>query len=162
VSDSPAFLPPMLALDGEWAAILERLYSVFRRDFKESQAYHRGIRVIYNGNIKDDGEDKEEGFWHVVSRDNKNTGDRIIDYPRAKRLPWAKPLMESPENPAIKVWQYKEGTEDKGLRTYIWIEDYDYVLIMQRKKHVFYWITAFHVGSQYKKNDLQKKYEKRA
>lgn len=160
MSDSPSFFPPLLDLDGEWNTILERLYSVFERDFKESQAYHRGIKVIYNGTIKEDGLGKEEGFWHAVSRDDKSTGSRLIDYPRAKRLPWAKPLMESPEIPEIKVWQYQEGTEDQGYRTYIWLKDYDYVLILQRKKYVFYWVTAFHVGLR-KKIDLQRKYDNR-
>src|SRR5574337_402263 len=99
--DSPSFLPQMLNLDGEWTATLERLYAVFSRDFKETKTHHKGLRVIYNGLIRPDGQGKEEGFWHVVSRDNKSTGERLPDYPRAKRLPWAKPMMESPERPEI-------------------------------------------------------------
>jgi len=162
MEDAPSFLPSLLDLDGEWNTILERLYSVFKRDFKESQAYHRGIKVIYNGTIRSDGLGKEEGFWHVVSRDDDKTGERLIDYPRAKRLPWAKPLMESPEIAEIKVWQYQEGTADRGLRTYIWLEEYNYVLILQRKKHVFYWVTAFYVDSWKKKENLRRKYENRA
>jgi len=97
MEDAPAFLPPMLALDGDWDNILARLYSAFEKDFKESRTYHRGIKVIYNGTINDDGLGKEEGFWHVVSKWEENRGERLIDYPRAKRLPWAKPLMESPK-----------------------------------------------------------------
>ena len=82
------------------------------------------------------------------------------DYPRAKRLPWAKPLMESPERPEIKVWQYREGAVDMGVRTYIWLEDYNYALILQRKKNVFYWVTAFYVEPK-KKKDLARRYENR-
>jgi len=160
MSDTPSFLPPLLDLDGAWDGILSRLYGVFEKDFKESQTYHRGVKVIYNGMIKADGSGKEEGFWHVVSRLDYNTGERLIDYPRAKRLPWAKPLMESPENPEIKVWQYQEGAADKGLRTYIWLEDYNYALILQKKKKVFYWVTAFYVES-WKEKELKRKYENR-
>jgi len=160
MSDTPAFLPPLLYLDGEWDEILSRLYGIFERDFKKSQTYHRGIKVIYNGTIKADGMGKEEGFWHVVSRLDNNTGDRLIDYPRAKRLPWAKPLMESAERPEIRIWQYREGTADMGVRTYIWLEDYNYALILQRKRNVFYWVTAFYVEPK-KKNDLRRRYEKR-
>lgn len=160
--DTPSFLPPVLNLDGEWRDVLDRLYSIFSRDFKESQTYHKGVKVIYNNTIKADGLGKEEGFWHVVSKDSKDSGERIIDYPRAKRLPWAKPLMEkSHGRPGVKVWEYREGTSDKGIRTYIWLEDYDYALILQRKKKVYYWITAFHVGSQWKRSDLQQKYVER-
>jgi len=160
MSDKPTFLPPMLNLDGEWDTVLSRLYAVFVKDFKESQTCHSGIKVIYNGSIKADGLSKEEGFWHVVSKFDNNTGERLIDYPRAKRLPWAKPLMKSPERPEIKVWQYREGTADKGLRTYIWLEDYKYALILQRKRKVFYWVTAFYVES-WKQKDLRRKYESR-
>ncbi len=161
MSDTPTFLPPMLNLDGEWDTVLSRLYAIFVKDFKESQTCHRGIKVIYNGTIKADGLGKEEGFWHVVSKFDNDTGERLIDYPRAKRLPWAKPLMESPERPEIKVWQYREGTADKGLRTYIWLEDYKYALILHRKRKVFYWVTAFYVES-WKQRDLRRKYESRA
>lgn len=160
MSDTPSFLPPMLNLDGQWDTVLSRLYAIFVKDFKESQTCHRGIKVIYNSTIKADGLGKEEGFWHVVSKFDGNTGERLIDYPRAKRLPWAKPLMESPERLEIKVWQYKEGTADKGLRTYIWLEDYKYALILQRKRKVFYWVTAFYVES-WKQKNLRKKYERR-
>lgn len=160
ISEKPSFLPPLLDLDGEWDNILSRLYGVFARDFKESQTYHRGVKVIYNGMIKADGLGKEEGFWHVVSRDYNITGERIIDYPRAKRLPWAKPLMESPERQEIKVWQYQEGTADKGLRIYIWLEKYNYALILQKKKKVFFWVTAFYVES-WKEKELRRKYENR-
>lgn len=158
MNEVPSFLPPMLNLDGDWDTILSRLHAVFVRGFKESRTYHRGVKVIYNGTIKADGLGKEEGFWHVVSRLDNNTGERLIDYPRAKRLPWAKPLMESPERPEIKVWQYSEGTADKGLRTYIWLEHYNYALILHRKQNVFYWVTAFYVES-WKQRDLRRRYE---
>ena len=160
MDDTPSFLPPMLVLDGDWDTILVRLYSVFEQDFKHSQTYYSGVKVVYNGTVNPDGQGKEEGFWHVVSKDDSVTGERLPDNRRAERLPWAKPLMESPTRPEIKVWQYKEGSADKGIRTYIWLEDYDYVLILERKKHAFYWVTAFYVTTK-KRDDLQKKYKNR-
>lgn len=158
--ESPSFLPPLLNLDGDWDTILSRLYDVFEKDFKMSQVCHNGIKVLYNSTVKDGRSGKEEGFWHVVSRYDIRTGERLIDYPRAKRLPWAKPLIESRERSEIKVWQYQEGTADKGVRTYIWLENFNYALILQRKKKVFYWVTAFYVDT-WKKKDLQNKYESR-
>jgi hypothetical protein len=150
----------MLILDGEWCDIISLLYNTFVKDFKETKTYHRGSRIIYNDTIKKDGLGKEEVFWHVISKKDKNSGERLIDYPRAKRLPWAKPLMQSPERPEIKVWQYREGTSDKGVRTYIWLDNYNYALILQRKKNVFYWVTAFYV-EDWKRRDLLRRYEKK-
>jgi hypothetical protein len=161
MSDSPSFLPPILNLDGEWPAILDRLYAVFVRDFKETRTQHKGLRVIYNGAVMPDGLGKEEGFWHVVGRKDKDTGERLLDYPRAKRLPWAKPVMESPERPEIKVWQYKEGPSDSGIRTYLWLEKYDYLLILHKKKNVYYWVTAFYVDYEGKRAELRRKYAQR-
>ncbi len=157
---APEFLPPTLNLDTERDRTLAMLYDVFKRDFKETQTYHRGKSVRYNSKIGD-ASGKEEGFWHIVSKYDISSGERLIDYPRAKRLPWAKPLMESDEREEIVVWQYKEGASDKGLRTYIWLENYDYLLILQLRKQVYYWVTAFYIESNWKKRDLRRKYEKR-
>jgi len=157
----PTFLPSLLDLDGEWDEVLSILYGIFERDFKLSTTFHAGFKVLYNTQIKEDGMGKEEGFWHVICVDDKNCGGRIPDFPRAKRLPWAKPLMESPPRPEIKTWNYKEGKSKEGIRTYVWLENYDYALILQRKKTVFYWVTAFYVRSNWKRRDLQQKYENR-
>jgi len=97
----PDFLPPILDLRGTWEEILDRLYAVFCRDFKKGAVYHNGMRIIYNGRVLLDGHDKEEGFWHVVSKEDRVSGERLIDYRRAERLPWARPTMESPERSEI-------------------------------------------------------------
>ncbi len=159
--DTPSFLPPLLNLDGEWADILDRLYRVFSRDFKETQTYHRGLKIFYDGKIKDDGQGKEEGFWHVVTKKDENTGERHPDYGRAKRLSWAKPLMESPEISEIKVWQCNTGMGRKRIRTYIWLEKYDYVIILQQNKQTFYWVTAYYVDSNGRRGYLRQKYRER-
>lgn len=161
MDNNPDFLPPILELSGSWEDILSLLYSVFNRDFKAHQTRHQGIPVYYDRRILPDGYGKEEGFWHVVSRLDYTTGDRLIDYRRAERLPWARPLMESPQRPEIKVFDYEQGPKDKGVRTYIWLEnyEYDYVLILQRRKGIFLWITAFCAYRRRERGSLRRKYE---
>ena len=87
---------------------------------------------------------------------------RIPDYERAKRLPWTKPTIENHSNPVIKSWDYGEG--NGRIRIYLWLENYDYVVILERnrgrRKHLLILITAFYV-EEYKKKDLQRRYEKR-
>jgi hypothetical protein len=161
VNIRPDFLPPILGLGGSWEEILERLYSVFARDFKSGTVKHRDLEVLYDKRILTDSKGKEEGFWHVVSRFDPKTGDRLIDYRRAERLPWARPLIESIERPEIKVFDYIEGSKDKGVRRYIWLEKYDYILILQRKKKIFYWVTAFYLDTMWKKEDMRKRFEGR-
>ena len=137
------------------------MYSVFVRDFKSETVKHRGFEVLFDKRILADGDGKEEGFWHVVSRYHPKTGDRLVDYRRAERLPWARPLIESLERPEVKVFDYIEGPKDKGVRRYIWLEKYDYVLILQRKKKVFYWITAFYLDTMWKREDMGRRFEGR-
>ena len=43
--------------------------------------------------------------------------------------------MESPERSEIKAFDYDHGTKDIGVRRYIWLAEYGYVLILQRKRH---------------------------
>jgi len=157
----PEFMPPILNLNGTWEEILELLYNVFKSDFIDSTPYHDNIPVSVNTTIKPDGRGKEEGFWHVISKNDSHSQARLIDYRRAERLPWARPMMESPPRKEILVYDYYEGTKDKGVRRYIWLKDYDYVIILQRKKKAYFWVTAFYIDKKWKRRDLQKKYEKR-
>jgi len=69
--------------------------------------------------------------------------------------------MESSQRPEIKVFDYVEGQKDKGIRRYIWLEGYDYVLILQRKKKAFYWVTAFYTDIEWKREDMRKRFSNR-
>ncbi len=161
MAEIPDFLPPILDLQGTWEEILERLYTVFSRDFKKGAVFHRRMRIFYDNRVLPDGCNKEEGFWHVVSRKDRVSGERLIDYLRAERLPWARPTMESSERAEIKVFDYDHGIKDIGVRRYIWLDEHDYVLILQKKKKALFWITAYHVDSEGGRRDLARRYEKR-
>ena len=119
------------------------------------------MRIIYDSRVLPDGHDKEEGFWHVVSRKDRDSGERLPDYRRAERLLWARPTIESPERSEIKVFDYDHGTKDIGVRRYIWLAEYDYVLIFQKKKKTLFWVTAYYVDSERGRKDLSRRYEKR-
>jgi hypothetical protein len=156
----PSLLPQLLSRKGSWKKILNTLYRVFERDFKQHTTKHESFPVDFTRKILPDGEGKEEGFWHVVSKYNKTSGDRLIDFDRAKRLPWARPMMENPAISEIKVFDYDHGYKDKGVRRYIWLEDFDYVLVLKKYKKKYIWITAYYV---YKsgKIDLGRRYKNR-
>lgn len=145
MSDQPDFLPPKINTDGIWEIVVHKLYKVFTNDFKINRTRHCGLEVLYNKKILPDGDGKEEFFWHIISKDNKLTGQREPHFPRARRLPWARPLMEGGARAEIKVFDYDHGAKDKGMRRYIWIEDYRYALVFQEKKGKFCWLTAYYV-----------------
>jgi len=84
----------------------------------------------------------------------------VIDYRRAERLPWSKPLIENPYNDEISFFFYNEGDSHKGIRHCIWLDRYNYVVVLQRKKSHYIWIMSFYVeGWKYK--DLRKRFERR-
>lgn len=156
----PGFLPSLLQLNGSWNRILKTLYRVFERDFKNHTTKHESTPIDFTRKILPDGEGKEEGFWHVVSKYDYKRGERLIDYDRAKRLPWARPMMESPAREEIRVFDYDHGSKDKGIRRYIWLVSYDYVLILKKYKNKYFWITAYYVYKNGKR-DLRNRYKNR-
>ena len=75
--------------------------------------------------------------------------------------PWARPTLESPERSEIKIFDYDHSAKDIGVRHYIWLDEYDYVLILQRKKRALFWVTVYYVDSEWRRKDLLRRYEKR-
>ncbi len=157
----PNFLPQPLKLGGTFEEILDSLYSVFENDFKVKRTCHCNLRVIYDNRILPDGRGKEEGFWHVISMENQQTGDREIDFRRAERLPWACPMMGNETRPELRVYDYDHVSKDEGIRRYIWLYEYDYVIVLRKKKNIYFWVTAFYVDSRGRKHKLSKQYTNR-
>ncbi|HDH00568.1 MAG TPA: hypothetical protein ENG80_02010 [Nitrospirae bacterium] len=86
--------------------------------------------------------------------------DRLPDLRRCERLPWIKPLIEHPAEVETLAWDYEEG--DQTIKTYVWIKDYDFVVIMKKypdgQRRL---ITSFYVDSAYTKQDFERKYANR-
>ena len=51
------------------------------------------------------------------------------------------------------------------MRTYVWLEDWDYVVILEKRKHrigkIAFLITAFHVEGKSRRINLERKYLKK-
>ena len=159
--DKPSWLPEMISVEGEPKAIFETLYRIFSKDFKETRRTYKTYPVWHDRRIIDG--KYEEGFWHLISRDDKKTKERLFDPRRAERLPWCGPTISHSSDAFIKAWNYYEGKG--GISTYIWIEDLNYVIILkpreQRVGKVYFLKTAYYIDGDRKKNQLQKKYGRR-
>jgi hypothetical protein len=158
--DLPDFLPDLLCLDGNWEDyILPLLYGVFERDFKMSNLCFRGLPVGFSDKL-DRG--KEESFWHITHKDKSEKGkiiNRIFDPERSKRIHWVRPVIENHSEPCIKCWDYEEG--DKRIRTYLWLEEQDFLVILEKRPKKYYLVTVFYVCYEKKREDLREKYKKR-
>jgi len=162
MKEKPDWLPAIVSIDGVWELVLSRLYPIFDRDFKQLKPMFSAMQVWWDRRVLG-GERYEEGFWHLISRYEKETGERLLDARRAERLPWCCPTLINARDNAVKVWDYKEGSG--RMRTYVWLEDWDYVVILEKREHrigkIAFLITAFHVDGKSRRKNLERKYLKK-
>lgn len=158
MSTIPDWMPDMFQVNPWTENTFELLYRIFQTDFVNSQPCYRGNTVWFFPE-KEDG--KEVVFWHLTSRVDKTTGERLPDLRRSERLPWARPMLANPDKPEILDWDYEE--DDGSIKTYVWLKDYDYLIILKKYRNGRRrLITSFWIEYQNFRIKLDKKYEKRA
>lgn len=154
---APAWLPSMMVVSPWTDTTFDTLYALFRHDFLDSPANYCSHPVWC---FKDMDRGKQTIFWHLTERDDKVLGGRVADPRRAERLPWARPMLDHAADPTILHWDYEEG--DKTIKTYVWLQDFDFVVIMKRMQNQSRrLITSFYVDYNNKRRDLQRKYDQR-
>lgn len=160
MSAAPLWLPAMIVVEGVWEEALARLYACFEDDFKRGRPRLEHRRVLWDTRILP-GDRYEEGFWHLITRDDRAAG-RIPDFRRAERLPWCAPAIWNCRDVAVKMWDYCERGR---LRCYVWIERVDYVVVLEKRVRCFgavaYLVTAFHVDGDSSRRSLERKYQQR-
>jgi hypothetical protein len=159
----PDWLPDIVSVSGEWEKVLSRLYRIFDRDFRQTGCSFEGIPVWWDQRKLDDSP-YEEGFWHLITKFDHDRRERLLDPRRAERLPWCRPTITNCGDPEVKVWDYEEAR--RKMRTYVWLENWDYVVVLEKRKlrggrASAFLITAFHVGGNSTRRTLQRKYENR-
>ena len=156
------WLPEMVSVGGEWEMVLAKLYHIFDEDFRKTECTFEGRPVWWDRRILP-GDRYEEGFWHLITKTDQKTKDRLFDPRRAERLSWCCPIISNVDDDAVKVWNFREARGQ--LRTYIWLEDWDYIVILEKRRQrvseIAFLLTAFHVGGQATRRRLRAKYEKR-
>lgn len=162
MSDLPEWLPEIISVDGEWENVLQTLYSIFRKDFVDGKPKLSNTPVWWDRCVLEN-DQYEEGFWHLISKDDDSRNDRLFDPRRAERLPWCRPTIDHFNEDVVRYWDYK--TSKSRIVTYLWLEDFDYVIIFQKRKlgigTVYFLKTAYYVGGDSTRRNLQKNYEKR-
>jgi len=59
----------------------------------------------------------------------------------------------------IQVWEYEESKN--RIRTYFWLEKFDYLIVIEEKENVYWLVTAYYVDSDYQRKKLKRKYKNR-
>ena len=168
MTTTPPWLPPIISVDGEYHAVVRRLYEIFNRDFNLGRPRLGTLQVWWNRRTPP-GDQYEEGFWHLITRKDKKTGERLHDPRRAERLPWCAPTICHHTDPAVKMWDYREA--NGKARTYVWLEHFDYVILFDNRKvrerktgremKIAFLLTAYHLDGPWMRRSFRRKYEKR-
>ncbi|MGH7901872.1 MAG: hypothetical protein ACRENZ_09065, partial [Thermodesulfobacteriota bacterium] len=102
-------------------------------------------------------------FWPLITKQDPIKGERLLDNRRAERLSWCIPIICNAHDEAVKIWDFRES--EGQLRTYLWLEDFDYVIVLEKRvirfRGVYFLITAFHVDGDSRRRNLRRKHEKR-
>lgn len=173
--ERPDWLPDHVPHSGDWEAFIRTLYAVFESDFKHSAPRFLSLPVWHDRRIE--AEDRyrfEEGFWHLVTKDewvyNRTTRRkekvRVPEFDRASRLPWAKPVIVNSHEKTVIAWDYEDETSrGRVVRSYLWLKDFDFVVILERQtareRKIYKLITSFHVCYEAKRKDLERRYAQR-
>lgn len=128
--------------------LIPELYREFQLCFDSAAPLaFKGKKVTYDTRKGEGG--YEEGFWHLVTCGEP----RVFDPKRACKLGWVRDIILGGV-PKTSRWIYLEGS---GIyRTYLWVEEHSYIVVLEeRKDHVFL-VTAFDV-KEWNVSVLQKK-----
>ncbi len=157
MSIRPLWLPGLVSINGDPKEVFQRLYDVFYQDFHVDGCRFCGLSVNWDRR-REPGDLYEEGFWHLITKFDSQQAVRLMDPRRAERLPWCRPVILHHADPVVKVWEYKQG---KHRRTYVWLEQEDYVVVLQRRRTQVFLVTAFYVEGSQTRRKLQRQFENR-
>ncbi len=162
--ESTINLPKKLYLDGalSFDELVKQLFQIFFKDFIETKPYFRAKPVVFDNTRNES--IYPEGFWHIITRtDYTQNGERLLDYKRAKRLPWLKSMIQQWNHPALLCWCSLEFDKSAGHeieKYYIWYVKGKYLTVLKEKKGKYFLATAFYVTSERDEARYREKYNK--
>ncbi len=158
----PPWLPDLADTNGQWDDVVTRLYEIFRRGFVQARLMLDGVPVWHDRRTIDD--PHQEGFWHLITKTGRDTGDRLLDPRRAERIGWCAAAIANAGDPAVTRFNYREG--NKKLRTYLWLRDLDYVVILERverggRLRAWTLITAYYLEGASGRRGMERRFAQR-
>jgi hypothetical protein len=159
-SSSPRWLGPLICLEdfkGDVSKYLEHVFSIFTKDFVESKPIFRGNKVLYD-NRDEDG--KPAVFVHITTENDHTSGERVICLRRCERISWIRSIIENVDDPAVLFWEKdQKAGKRRAIRTYLFLEKHDFLVVLQKIKYGHYMITAIYVDNPGQKEKHLKAYE---
>lgn len=142
-----------------------RAYTIFKNElidniinFNELPVKVREIPVEDN---------KVQGFFHVISEQDKRSKIRLYKNERVKYIPYISKLITEyfkcqscVEECKIKIWTAPYLGKINQQRTKIYFEREKYIVILEKRKTYYQLVTAYVVDREDRHEDLLKEYRK--
>lgn len=158
---TPDWLPPQLILNGRLPSDdYATLHTIFQNEISLAGLEIQGSPVWVDRTPDRSLPQYEMGFTHLVTRDD-GMGMRTIDYARAKKLSWVKPVIENYDTPEVYSFWHSTNNNDT---LYLWLYDHDFVIILRKlrsragiRSNAQIIVTSYNVDPN-KRFDLQRRY----
>lgn len=148
MSSFPDWLEPLVRLEdfnGDVEAYIARLFELFEKDFIKTSPTFRGKKVLYD---KKDDSGKPQAFTHITTEQNHQTKQRELCLRRCERITWIKAVIENADDEKVLVWEKEQKTSKRrDIRTFLFLADEDFLVILQEIKWGHYLITAIYVDN---------------
>jgi len=158
--ETPNWLEPLTRLEdfnGDPEAYIAHLFSVFTRDFITNTPIFQGKKVLHD---KKDDNGKPQAFSHITTEENCQTKQRELCLRRCERIAWIKAVIENSNDQKVLVWKKEQNTSKRGaVRIFLFLENEDFLVILEETKWVRYLVTAIYVDNPNQKRKHQKAYE---
>jgi len=155
MSQLPDWLPAPLSYNdfrGDYEKFLAAVYEIFKCDFKRSRPKYKGSALTYDARIEDG---KEAVFWHVTTSTDIESNKRVPDLRRSERIAWLRAIIEHPDDEPLKLWTEKRR---RGNRIHIWLEEFDYLVVLGERPRAMILITAVYTDSEHTRRSLNKRW----
>ena len=146
-------LPEKIQISDDALSQIPELFKIFKNDFIDNKTYFMAYPILVAPPKK--GEIYSEVFWHIISKQSqkgsKSNNTRLIDYKRAKRLCWIKPIIQQYKDEKITSWRSKDFDKKAGKEIYkyfFWYKEGKFIVILkciERKSKKFFIATSFYV-----------------
>lgn len=136
--------------------LIKHAYSVFKEDLYNCKLIYNKKPIYFFNTPFVNG--YEQGFFHICTTKSEMNNKRGFDVFRLERVNWIKPIIDllSQENQysdEILIW-----VNNKTLKTHIYTHSLRYLIVLEEKKFVYNFITAFYINNQPQHKKLMKAY----
>lgn len=143
----------------------DRAYKVFKREIIDGKLLFNGKEVRTREYPIID--NKVQSFFHIISEENKKgVKIRLYKPERVRMIPYISKMInyytecQTCEDNCSKIKVWSAPYNAKQLRTKIFYEDENYIIILEERKEYYLLVSAYVVDRTDRKIDLLKEYNK--